>query len=142
MYSDDAMSNIDYYENGSSKLLTIPLSTSINDNNIGKDVEITKQQYEQNDNDDTPYQIFVRLYDQSIITVNNPRTLEDIEKHIEDRVGLNKNEQIYSINGRPIYKKQRDNNSDDSNNNNNNRITLKEQNILNHSTIDLNLRLA
>ena len=144
MYSDDAMSNIDYYENGSSKLLTIPLSTSINiinDNNNGKDVEITIQQYEQNDNDDTPYQIFVRLYDQSIITVNNPRTLEDIEKYIEDRVGLNKNEQIYSINGRPIYKKQRDNNSDDSNNNNNNRITLKEQNILNHSTIDLNLRL-
>ena len=125
MYSDDPMSNIDYYENGSSKLLTIPLSTSINiinDNNIGNDVEITIQQYEQNDIDDTPYQIFVRLYDQSIITVNNPRTLEDIEKYIEDRVGLNKNEQIYSINGRPIYKKQRDNNSDDSNNNNNNRI--------------------
>ena len=95
MYSDDAMSNIDYYENGSSKLLTIPLSTSINiinDNNIGNDVEITIQQYEQNDIDDTPYQIFVRLYDQSIITVNNPRTLGDIEKYIEDRVGLNKND--------------------------------------------------
>ena len=61
-------------------------------------MEITIQQYEQNDND-TPYQIFVHLYDQSIITLNNPSTLEDIEKYIEDRVGLNKNEQIYSING-------------------------------------------
>jgi hypothetical protein len=127
------------YENGSCKSATVPSVVVEKKEMVLQDHAALVQEKEE------PYQIFVRLYDQSIVTVNNPKTLEDIEQYVEKRVGLNKNEQIYSINGKPLHKKLRyrynNNNNDGGDDDSNTMITLKEQNVFNKSTIDLNLRL-